>query len=294
MKTNRISKVALVCFLSMLLAGNNTFGQNREPQNIYRVAVKSRYVLEDGQRTKDYFAIKQLISDSLGRMHTEIDFDWETHYPKNYRWHYFNGQTKYRTDFFVNEKLSKVENYKWDTQGKLTELTIEKVFPTDTSIVLKETYAYNPDGTIKNITGYNEKGKKGFKTKHKYDDKGTEILRKVKGKKAVPSDSIMFLSRVPEYDSVGRVVKETKEVEKFSRGKSTSTFAYTYDENGNKVQQLEMDAAGNLTKKIEFIYRKDNKIQQIKEFDASDKLIDWQAWRYEIYKTNDRRQRVLE
>jgi hypothetical protein len=55
-----------------------------------------------------------------------------------------------------------------------------------------------------------------------------------------------------------------------------------------------MDANGNLIKKTEFIYRKDNRIQQIKEFDANDNLLDWQAWRYEIYKTNDRRQRVLE
>jgi len=294
MKTNRITQILFFCLIGLLSPEHHASSQNREPQNVYRVAVKSRYVLKDGQRTKEYFAIKQLISDSLGRMHTEIDFDWETHYPNNYRWHYFDGQTKYRTDFFENEKLVRVERYKWDSNGKLTELTLEKVTPTDTTMVVKEIFTYNPDGTKKSVVGYNNKGKKGFKIKFKYDDRGTEISSKVRGKKAVPADSTMLLTRVPQYDSVGRIAEETLTIQKFSKQPKTTQHKYTYDENGNKILELLMDANGNLIKKTEFIYRKDNRIQQIKEFDPNDNLLDWQAWRYEIYKTNDRRQRVLE
>ena len=294
MKTNRVSQILFLCLIGILLVGNIAFAQNREPQNVYRVAVKSRYVLKDGERTKDYFAVKQLISDSLGRMHTEIDFDWQTHYPNNYRWHYFDGKTKFRTDFFENEKLVKIERYKWNSNGNISEFTLDRVTSTDTLVVVKEVYTYNSDGTKKSVVGYNEKGKKGFKTKFKYDDRGTEISRKVKGKKAVPADSIMLLTRVPQYDSVGRIAAETLTIQKKSKQSKTTQHKYTFDENGNKVQELLMDANGNLIKKTEFIYRKDNRIQQIKEFDANDNLLDWQAWRYEIYKTNDRRQRVLE
>lgn len=294
MNTSRISQILFLCLIGILFVGNYAFGQNREPQNVYRVAVKSGYVLKDGERTREYFAVKQLISDSLGRMHTEIDFDWETHYPNNYRWHYFDGQTKYRTDFFENEKLVKTKKYKWDSKGNLSELTLEKVTPTDTTVVVKEVYTYNSNETKKTVVGYNGKGKKGFKTKFKYDDRGTEISRKVKGKKAVPADSIMLLKRVPQYDSVGRITAETLTIQKYSKQSKTTQHKYTFDENGNKILELLMDANGNLIKKTEFIYRKDNRIQQIKEFDANDNLLDWQAWRYEIYKTNDRRQRVLE
>jgi len=268
--------------------------QNIEPQNIYRVRVNSRYVLENGQRTKDFFAIGQLISDSLGRVHTEIDYDWITHYPNNYRWHYFTGQTKYKTDFFINEKLSRIEEYKIDENERLSELTVKYVSSNDTTFSVRVEYKYDPNGTILQTKGFNAKGKKIYTSNHKYNDQGTEILRKLKGKSIIPPDSILLLSRMPMYDSLGRITEELLITNKLSEGKSTKTIKYSYDTSGNLIGYIEQDEKGNQLVRKEYTYRKDNRVQQMKVFDAKDNLIDWQAWRYEIYKTNDRRQRVLE
>ncbi|HPX04356.1 MAG TPA: hypothetical protein PLC17_00350, partial [Tenuifilaceae bacterium] len=54
----------------------------REPQDVRRVIVTSSYVIENGQRTSKFFATKQEIYDSLGRMHTEIFYN-NDHYPQN-------------------------------------------------------------------------------------------------------------------------------------------------------------------------------------------------------------------
>ena len=291
-------RVNIVRIHTLLVAGfiisfSSIYAQ-REPQNVYRVTVKSRYVLENGQRTKDYFAIGQHIFDSLGRLHTEIDYDWETHYPNNYRWHYFSGKTKTKTDFFEKEKLARIEEYKVNEKGNVKEVSVKTVTPADTSFALKVEYSYNPDGTIQKAVGYNSKGKKGFTCKYMYDARGTEINRKVKGKKAIPLDSILFLARVPLYDSAGRVAEETLTVEKVGKGKTTIKQKFLYDLNGNITHFQKFDGNGNLVLRKEYTYRKDNRIQQMKKFDSNDSLIDWLAWRYEIYKTNDRRQRVLE
>ena len=219
--------------------------QNREPQNIYRVRVNSRYVLENGQRTKDFFAIGQLISDSLGRVHTEIDYDWITHYPNNYRWHYFTGQTKYKTDFFINEKLSRIEEYKIDENERLSELTVKYVSSNDTTFSVRVEYKYDPNGTILQTKGFNAKGKKIYTSNHKYNDQGTEILRKLKGKSIIPPDSILLLSRMPMYDSLGRITEELLITNKLSEGKSTKTIKYSYDTSGNLIGYIEQDEKGN-------------------------------------------------
>lgn len=284
----------LIFGLYLMGISSTIYGQNREPQNIYRVTVNSRYVLENGQRTKDFFAIGQLISDSLGRLHTEIDYTWETHYPSNYRWHYFNGKTKYKTDFFVNEKLAKIEEYKTDENNRVVEHTVKRVSLPDTSILVRVVHKFNNQGKIIQSIGYNAKGKKGYTANYKYDSNGTEIERKVKGKGATPPDSIMQLTRVPQYDSLGRIAKELVTTDKVGVGKSARNYLYSYDASGNLIGYTEQDVNGKQLIRKEYTYRKDNKLQQMKLFDANNNLADWQAWRYEIYKTNDRRQRVLE
>jgi hypothetical protein len=104
----------------------------------------------------------------------------------------------------------------------------------------------------------------------------------------------MYLSRTPKYDESGRIIEEVINVVKLGKGKSTQKNLYTFDTSGNLIDFTEQDASGKQITRKEYIYRKDNRLQQMKVFDAENNLVDWQAWRYEIYKTNDRRQRVLE
>lgn len=281
--------------VALLLLPTLIFSQNREPQNIYRVTVNSRYVLEDGERTKQFFAINQQISDSLGRMHTEIDYDWETHHPNNYRWHYFEGQTKVKTDFFEDEKLRRIHKFKYQDDGKLSELKVLWVTESDTTLQVREEYTYSSDGLLTKVKGYNNKGRRGFRAQYKYDEQGNEIKRRVRGRRAVPSDSIRKLERTLSYDSLNRITYETITVDKVNQPQKTRSMEYAYDEDGNLVEKSIYNSQKNLVRREEFVYRKrDNRIQQKMVYDADGNLIDHQAWRYEIYKTSDRRRRVLE
>jgi hypothetical protein len=280
----------LLIFLILPVA---LWGQ-REPQNIYRVVVNSRYVIENGERTSKFYAIGQLISDSLGRIHTEIDYNWETRYPDNYRWHYFNGMQKVKTDFFVKEKLSRIVEYVYLPNGLLAEVKVYSVSSNDTTLLVREVYTYGPNGKVSQATGFNAASKRGYRGKYVYDTNGNEILRKVKGKKATPPDSIMFLQRTLTYDANNRVANETKVVEKRDKPRATRIYSFKYNDNGDVTEKLVSNDKNQLIKRVEFVYRRDNRLQQKRVFDSNNNLLDHLAWRYEIYKTDDRRQRVLE
>ena len=283
-----------VSLVAILIIAGNVFSQGIKPQNIYRVTVNSRYVVENGERQSKFFAIGQLISDSLGRLHTEIDFNWDTHYPDNYRWHYFDDTTKVRTDFFFKEKLHHFNVYQYNMNGLLNELSVYTVTGNDTTLTVREQYSYNSNGKVSKVVGYNANGKKGFTAKYKYNEFNTEIKRKVRAKRAVPSDSILYLEREVSYDSIGRVSTELLAVEKKGLPREILQTKYTYDTKGNIVGKLVKDSEGNAIRRIEYIYRPDNRIKGMGIYDANETLIEYQAWRYEIYKTSDRRYRVFE
>lgn len=287
---NKVTAILIASFLSV----NLLYAQVEKPQNIYRVTVNSRYVIENGERTSTFFAINQLIYDSLGRLHTEIDFDWETHYPNNYRWNYFIGKQKVKTDFFFKEKLSRIEEYGFNESQQLVSLTLYLVNPNDTTLSVKEVYSYDKAGLAAKATGYNERGKRGYQTTFKYDDKGNEIYRKVKGKRATPPDSIVFLEKEIVFDSLNRIAKETVTIDKIGTPRLAKTYVYSYTDDGNIAEKTILDSRGNVVKRKEYVYRSDKRLQQVKVFDDSGNLMDYQAWRYEIYKTSDRRFRTLE
>ncbi|MFA5647235.1 MAG: hypothetical protein WC951_02895 [Bacteroidales bacterium] len=280
--------------VALLLFTYNGFSQGVKPDNIYRVTVNSRYVIENGERQSKYFAVGQLISDSLGRLHTEIDFNWETHYPDNYRWHYFDDMVKVKTDFFFKEKLNHFNVYNYNPTGALSELSVYSVNGNDTSLVVQEKYSYATNGNVTKVVGYNKNGKKGFTAKYKYNGFNTETQRKVRAKRAVPSDSILYLAREVTYDSVGRINTEMLIIEKYGLPKKTTQTHYTYDASGNITTEVVSDKDGNTIKRNEYAYRPDNRIKGLMVYDANETLIDYQAWRYEIYKTADRRFRVFE
>lgn len=287
---NKVMAILIVLFLS----GNLLYAQVEKPQNIYRVTVNSRYVIENGERTSTFFAINQLIYDSLGRLHTEIDFDWETHYPNNYRWNYFNGKQKVKTDFFFKEKLSRIEEYGFSENQRLVSLTLYLVNPNDTTLSVKEVYNYDKTGLVTKATGYDGRGKRGYRTSFKYDDEGNEIYRKVKGKRATPPDSVMLLQKEIAYDSLSRIAKETVTIDKVGTPRFIKTYDYSYTNDGNIAEKRIVDSQDNNVTRKEYIYRSDKRLQQIMVFDDSGNLIDHLAWRYEIYKTSDRRFRTLE
>jgi len=268
--------------------------QSREPQNIYRVRVASRYIFEDGKRTSKFFAIEQQLRDSLDRLHTEIFFDWATHNPDKYRWRYFDGQVKYKTDFFENEKLVRIEEYAYTKDSLLNQLIVKKVTDGKVDYQGKVTYSYNTDGKIIQTDGFNEKGKRCFKAKYIYDANGTEIERKVKAKKCTPPDSILFLNRTVSYDSLGRIATEKLILEKVGKGRSIQNMGYTYDKNGNITEMILKDEHGATLQRNEYQYRNDNRIKLLNIYNADNEQIDCIAWRYELYKTNDRRQRMYE
>jgi hypothetical protein len=268
-------------------------GQATKPQNVYRVTVISQYAIENGKYTSKSFPLFQHIYDSLGRLHTEIDYNIEKNYPSNYRWHYFDDQTKKKTDYYINEKLTRIDEFDYNG-NRLSELKVYNVNETDTSLYVRVEYEYDSNGLISKTAGYNKLGKRGYRTSHKYDINGNEIERKVKGKKAIPPDSILYLAKEFAYDSLNRIVSEKITTNKLGKQQSIKLIDYKYDKNSNVIEKQISDSAGNLIKRKEFVYRPDNRLQRRSIFDAENNLIQFRAWRYEIYKTANRRVRVLE
>lgn len=286
--------IILLSILSIWKLTSVVHGQIVKPLNIYRVTVVSEYEIVNGNYTSKSKPLFQFITDSLGRLHTEIDYNIETRYPDNYRWHYFDGQTKKKTEFYLKEKLNRIEEYDHQANGLLSQLTIYGVSDTDTLLSVRETYTYNSNGLLTRTTGYNSRGKRGYRVSYKYDDNGTEIERKISGRRLTPPDSIRHLKRTPVYDSLIRITSETLEVEKVGKGKTTRKIEYKYDAQNNLIEKTLRDNLGNQIKRKEFVYRPDNRLQRRSIYDADNNLVQFRAWRYEIYRTSDRRHRVLE
>lgn len=286
--------IVLGFFALLLNQANPLMAQMELPQNIYRVTVNSRYVIENHSRTSKFYAIGQLISDSLGRLHREIDYDWETHIPKHYRWNYFNGLQKVRTEFYMDEELQAIKDWSYNSDSSLNSISLFTTQWGDTLLSVKEVYAYNPNGTLKEARGYNARGKRRYKTKYKFDEQGNEVYRKIRGKKLLPPDSITFLQKSIEYDSLNRISTKTIHKTVAHKKEVTRTYAYTYNEKGLVTQKVTMDSHGTVMSREKYTYRRDDRIHLMEVLDGNDNLVDYQAWRYEIYKTADRRHRVLE
>ncbi len=265
----------------------------REPQNVRRVIVTSSYVIENGQRTSKFFATKQEIYDSLGRMHTEIFYN-NDHYPQNYTWHEFDGNKLKTSDYFVSEKLAYRLAYKMNGENKVTE--IKHLVASDKEPVLYQTISYTyKKGLLTTTAGKDARGKTGFKATHKYDNKGTEISRKVKVKNTVPLDSIVELTRIPAYDSLGRIISKTETITYYPARKVTQTTEYTYNNIDSVATETLYNEAKAKVWSKEYIYRpNDKRLQQVKTTDANGTLVEWTARRFELYPTRDRRNRILE
>ncbi len=286
----------LLILLSLLLLLNLTsHSQGVKPRNVYRVTVTSRYVLEDGERTNKFYAINQEIYDSLGRLHTEIDYDWETRYPNNYRWHFFDSMLLVRTEYFVNERLDRRVVFEYDSDTLVTREFHYELQDEDTILVKTLDYSRNADGLPELVVARNDAGRRLYRARSTFDEKGAEIRRRVTGRRGDPDDRIRRLDRESEYDSLGLLVSETVQLRMADGARDRYTRKYRYDGQENIIGMLELDDNGNQVKRIEYTYQpRRNRLQRIIYYDKNDQIEKYLAKRYEIYRTTDRRQRVID
>ena len=278
-----------------LLFRLTSHSQGIKPQNVYRVTVTSRYVIENGERTDQFYAINQEISDSLGRLHTEIDFDWETRYPNNYRWHYFDSMLLVMTEYYVNEKLDRRVVYEYGAAGNIVSERHYTVHSGDTALLRNLIFSYNSDRLPVRIDAVDSRGRRLYRVRSTYDEGGIETGRRVSGRRGEPSDGIIRLDRETEYDSRGNLISETVRLRMSNRSRSDYTRRFSYDDQNNVVGVTELDNVGNQTGRVEYLYQQNrNRLSQIKYYDRDDRLEKWLAKRYEIYRTPDRRERIID
>ncbi len=281
----------------ILLAGITItcHSQGIKPTNVYRVTVTSRYVLEDGERTSQFYAVNQEISDSLGRMHTEIDYDWETRYPNNYRWHYFDRMLHVRTDYFKDGQLDRRVVYQYNSDTIVLREHHYRLQDKDTVLFRTLDYSLNSDGLPEQIEAVNESGQRLYRIRSRFDDNGTEVRRRVTGRRGDPDDGVRRLDREAAYDSLGVLISETVQLRMADRSRRQYTLKYEYDENQNITEILKLDDEGNQVSRTEYVWQpRRNRLQRIISYDIDDNLEKYLAKRYEIYRTTDRRQRVID
>jgi hypothetical protein len=79
------------------------------------------------------------------------------------------------------------------------------------------------------------------------------------------------------FDEKGNIIEEIE----YDEDKISSHKKYVYDENGNKAKEMELNAAGKITKTIEYKYdSEDRKIKEI-ETDASGKPYKISEYKYD-------------
>ncbi|MFO7924159.1 MAG: hypothetical protein R6U58_10750 [Bacteroidales bacterium] len=287
-------KFPLLCLLlfSFHLTG---YSQGIKPQNVYRVIVTNHYLLEDGERTERFYAVNQEIYDSLGRLHTEIDYDRETRYPSNYRWHYFDSLLLVRTEYYVNEKLELRRVFEYNTDTLVTRELHYRPEKEDTLLSMTLDFSLNEQGLPERIVATDSDGRRLYRIRSTFDDMGTEVRRRVTGRRGDPDDGIRRLDREAVYDSLGFLLSETVELRMAERTRMEYTRKYRYDERGNRIEMLELDDRGNQVCRIEYTWqRQRNRLGHISYYDENDQLQKFLAKRYEIYRTTDRRQRIID
>jgi len=275
----------------LLLICYSSFSQKRPPQDVRRVTVTNQYVLENGKKTGMFYSAYQEIYDSLGRLHTLIEYDKNDHYPHNYTWYSFDGKLIKRSERFENEKLRLVQDFTYNTSNLINQEIIKFVKSGDTTVYAILKYVYNQFNKPIQIEAKGANGKIAFKSKSTYDSKGTELTRLVNIKKGYsPLDSIIELACKPKYDSIGRLTENLISVTKVNKSKITQTIKYSYDKKNNIIGITYLDKNGKQINREERLFQESrNRLMILKYYDSDDNLVMWLEKRYEIYRTKDRR-----
>lgn len=296
LKYKSVKYIIILIAVFVTTVNNYAIAQNRPPQDIRRVTVTFQFQIENGKYTDTFKVVNQEIYDSLDRCHTEIDYSLIDQYPHNYRWSTFNNKFKTKTEIFINEKLSSIEEFSYNPAGLLDKKLIKNVNSTDTSLFRVYTYTYDSNKNPIEVTVKTKEGKIAFSSKSTFDSKGKELTRKVKVKKNnYPQDSIIKLISVPIYDSIGRISSDKVTVTKANKPAQKKEIKYTYDQKGNLILVRELDATGKqiCREEREYQYTR-NRLSMIKTFDANDVLVKMISKRYELYLTKNRKERVID
>lgn len=91
------------------------------------------------------------------------------------------------------------------------------------------------------------------------------------------SSSVKYLAMVEKFDSKGNLIEEID----YTKDKQIKThFVWTYNSNNDKLTETELDASGNVKKKVIYEYNGLLKISK-KEYDSKNKLVSWKEYTYE-------------
>lgn len=290
-------KKILVTLLVVFVAFSTSLAQQieKEQKDTLFVRVLNKYVLLDGKKTSKYYAAGQEFRDSLGRLLNEINFDDATHMPTTYSRYTYNGMNRIREEHFANNRMVWRTSLGYDGAGALISKRVEKVSPGDTMFYLSVTYKNTANGMPKEEVGMSPNGKVAYKAKFTYDKRGELLQKKVSVKSISPMDSILLLKRTPLYDSLGRVISESVAIKNVDGGDVSSRTEYKFGKDGFLSELVKYDATGKVVLKQEHIYNVQRKrIQEVKSFDGSGKLLEWRGYRYERYGSQPYMVRVID
>ncbi|SDC47260.1 hypothetical protein [Williamwhitmania taraxaci] len=264
----------------LVLLGYLGYSQTRPPQNVHSQRIQSIYEIVDGVTTGKSYLEKQFLLDSLGRCHTEIDYD-TTMTILGFKWNTYTGDNLVVRQTYLKDELVKTDSFSYELgrQIKLHFLTFKAPRGLETVI---ERFTYLNLAQVGQIDAKFKNGKGAYQIRYTYDSKGTEILRKVKVKKGLPADSIILLKRIPTYDSVGRIISEEVEKTIFGQPSSFEKVTSSYDKSGKLIGVISLDRADNKTSRFEYLYRDNNTLWIEKAFNSAGTLIKMEAWRTEV------------
>ncbi len=293
---SRFCSLKTLALLSFVIISNWAVAQNRPPQNIRRVTVLSQYVVENGTYKSEFYPVKQEMYDSLGRLHTEIDWSLKDHYPHDYRWHTFDGKLKIKTESFINEKPWLVEDFTYNKDSLVIRKTIKKATSTDATLFLTLNYKYDLKRNPIEVTAQTPNGKTAYISKSTFDLKGKELTRIVKAKSTfVPQDSILKLTGTPIYDSIGRLRSEQLIINMVNKIVVNKTLKYTYDKNNCLIGLVEYGENGKQVRREERDYTfSRNRLSITRYYDSNNIMVKMTGMRYEIYRTSNRRIREMD
>lgn len=265
-----------ICFVLM---GCFVYSQDRPKQDIRSQRIQSTYNIKDGQTTGKSYMEKQFLLDSLGRCHTEIDFDTAL-VIQSYQWSSFLGNDLVSRRSFVKDSLVRVDSFTYKSAGKIREHYFSlRALNRRENII--ETYSYTPSNQVSKVDAKLGSGKLAYRIKFFFDKKGTEIERVVKIIRGCPADSIISLKRIPSYDSLDRIVVEIVETRYINKPSTYEQISYLYNKNGCIIEKNITAKDGNKISRTEYIFKANNTLWQEKTYNSSNTLTRMIVWRTE-------------
>lgn len=290
-----MKKIVLVLFTLIFLFSNFLLAQTRPIQDVRRVTVTSKCEIVDGNKTNKYAVFKQNIYDSLGQMHTIVQFSLSTGKVESYIWNTFQNGLLIRTEEYNDDKLIQRTDYSYTTKSLINNETVYRVVGNDTVLHLNLKYTYSSQGKPTKINAKTAQGKKAYILLSAYDNNGHEIKRKVNAKKGfTPKDSILEIKNQPKYNTQGRVESEQVYIKYFAGNITNTIYKYSYDDKGNIVQKTETGINGNLLFTYNYKYNSKGKVIVVDKLDSSNKMVESLAYRYENYPESDITRREIE